>query len=211
MGMMLNRRRVMGGEELPYDAEIEYLESTGTQYINTGVILQRADLCRMDIVYTFYDNGQWNINGLSGSVYAGPGVGINPYKCFSYTAGTTDKSTNVLATHGVLYRHNLDIKNSIYIVEDYLNGTEVYHNDNITKSQNNPQRNVPMIIFGYYSYNGAMARVMKIYKAAIYENDVLLRDFIPVRIGTTGYMYDKVSKQLFGNSGTGAFILGPDK
>lgn len=28
MGLMLNRRRVMGGK-LPYDAEIEYLESSG--------------------------------------------------------------------------------------------------------------------------------------------------------------------------------------
>jgi hypothetical protein len=38
----------------------------------------------------------------------------------------------------------------------------------------------------------------------------MLRDFIPVRKGTTGYMYDKVSGQLFGNSGSGNFILGPD-
>ena len=27
-----------GGAKLPYDAEVEYLESTGTQYIDTGVI-----------------------------------------------------------------------------------------------------------------------------------------------------------------------------
>ena len=30
------RRRYMGGKSLPYDAEIEYLESTGTQYIDLG-------------------------------------------------------------------------------------------------------------------------------------------------------------------------------
>jgi hypothetical protein len=42
-------------------------------------------------------------------------------------------------------------------------------------------------------------------------NDILVRDFIPVRVGNVGYMYDKVSGQLFGNSGTGNFILGPDK
>jgi hypothetical protein len=34
---------------------------------------------------------------------------------------------------------------------------------------------------------------------------------IPVRIGTTGYMYDRVSGQLFGNAGTDDFILGNDK
>jgi len=36
-------------------------------------------------------------------------------------------------------------------------------------------------------------------------------DFIPVRKEGVGYMYDKVSRQLFGNSGTGNFILGNDK
>jgi hypothetical protein len=40
---------------------------------------------------------------------------------------------------------------------------------------------------------------------------VLTEHFIPVRVGTTGYMYDKVSGQLFGNVGTGDFILGADK
>lgn len=33
-------------------------------------------------------------------------------------------------------------------------------------------------------------------------------DLIPVRIGTTGYMYDKISGQLL--AGTGEFILGQD-
>ena len=43
----------------------------------------------------------------------------------------------------------------------------------------------------------------------------LERDFIPVRVGSganaVGYMYDRVSGQLFGNAGTGAFVIGPDK
>ena len=36
-------------------------------------------------------------------------------------------------------------------------------------------------------------------------------DIIAVRKDGVGYMYDRVSGQLFGNSGTGAFIVGPDK
>jgi hypothetical protein len=41
-------------------------------------------------------------------------------------------------------------------------------------------------------------------------NSVLIRDIIPVRVGNVGYMYDNVSGQLFGNAGTGNFILGND-
>ena len=37
-----------------------------------------------------------------------------------------------------------------------------------------------------------------------------LRDLIPVRKNGVGYMYDRVSGQLLGNSGTGDFVLGPD-
>lgn len=37
MGMMSLRRRSMSEKKLPYDAEIEYLQSSGTQYIDTGV------------------------------------------------------------------------------------------------------------------------------------------------------------------------------
>ena len=35
-------------------------------------------------------------------------------------------------------------------------------------------------------------------------------NLIPVRCGTTGYMYDSVSGTLFGNAGTGDFIVGTD-
>jgi hypothetical protein len=33
---------------------------------------------------------------------------------------------------------------------------------------------------------------------------------IPARKGDVGYMYDKITHQVFGNSGTGTFTLGPD-
>jgi hypothetical protein len=42
-------------------------------------------------------------------------------------------------------------------------------------------------------------------------NNSKIADFIPVRVGQVGYMYDKVSGTLFGNAGTGSFILGSDR
>jgi hypothetical protein len=38
-----------------------------------------------------------------------------------------------------------------------------------------------------------------------------IQDLIPVRKDGVGYMYDKVSGNLLGNSGTGDFVIGPDK
>jgi len=50
----------------------------------------------------------------------------------------------------------------------------------------------------------------RFYKMRIWDGTTLVRDFVPCRIGTTGYLYDRVSQTLFGNIGTGEFVLGPD-
>lgn len=50
-----------------------------------------------------------------------------------------------------------------------------------------------------------------VYMTYIYQSGVIVRDYIPVRDGTVGYLYDRVSGRFFGNAGTGAFIIGPDK
>jgi hypothetical protein len=38
--------------DLPYDAEIEYIESTGTQYINTEISVETEDTLIQDYIVT---------------------------------------------------------------------------------------------------------------------------------------------------------------
>lgn len=45
---------------------------------------------------------------------------------------------------------------------------------------------------------------------SIWVGGTLVRSYVPVRVGQTGYLFDRVSGQLFGNAGTGDFVLGPD-
>ena len=51
----------------------------------------------------------------------------------------------------------------------------------------------------------------RIYSAQFTKGDAVVMDLVPVRKDGVGYMYDKVSGQLLGNSGTGDFVIGPDK
>jgi hypothetical protein len=51
----------------------------------------------------------------------------------------------------------------------------------------------------------------RIYAVKFYDvSGILTFDAIPVRKVNIGYMYDRVSGQLFGNQGTGEFVLGKD-
>ena len=50
----------------------------------------------------------------------------------------------------------------------------------------------------------------RINRYSVTRDGAKILDFIPVRKGTVGYLYDRVSGALFGNAGTGDFVLGPD-
>lgn len=65
MGMMINRRRICGGERLPYDYKVEYLESTtptGSSnntdtYIQTDIIPYSSDTVEMHVSNLIKSNG----------------------------------------------------------------------------------------------------------------------------------------------------------
>jgi hypothetical protein len=82
------------------------------------------------------------------------------------------------------------------------------YNGQLTRSESN------MYIFDINSGNSTYAdspSYVKMYSFKIYDGNNNLRlDMIPVRVGTTGYMYDRVSGRLFGNLGTGGFGIGND-
>lgn len=197
---MVNRRRVMG-KKLPYDAEIEYLENTGTQYINTG-ILPSEDL-RTKVVQAY--TGKFIPR--NSAIFGSKGVGDSRYWVnydgnFEIGYGGFTRTSVVVHPNEVCTIDFNYIKNDSHYFS--FNGIEY-------KTTGTPNTQYSIVLFGRVIENTApVLSPQRIYKVQCIRNNVLIGDFIPVRIGTTGYMYDKVSKQLFGNAGTGEFILGPD-
>lgn len=187
---------VYSAEPLPYDAKIEYLESTGTQWIDpnyttnsnsiisvviklSSVVAQRRLIGNSTGYFEVYVNG----NKIWG--FASNGKTVNGITGAN-TSVTTLKIDNVAARG--------------YITIGASNRT-------VTITKNTSQ------YFGDCSILGRGGTVMpeaRLYSVQIYDNTTPIRDMIPVRVGTTGYMYDKVSKTLFGNAGTGDFVLGND-
>ena len=208
-----NRRRVMGGSK-PYDYEVEYLESDGYAYINTGYI--PTFQTKLDIKFM-----PMSSQGTSYNVYImGSRIPYGwPDKAFSLlfpaatdsklvflarsTNGSVGLSSSVLdKVHTVVMAHNDNI--------GYIDGSQYnvgYGSDTtpytiqIRLFRDNPNNDSPT----------ALTAKVRIYYVKLYENNVLSFEAIPVVKNGVGYMYDTVSGRLFGNDGTGSFIIGPRK
>lgn len=186
---------------------IEYLQSTGTQYIDTGVYGHMNHT--YEINFNQIDTNNYRIWGVFGQQSY---VGYN--MSFTYGSSTWmvrwESTSNGQRNIGLgsinTQKHNIKISNGQIYFDNLDKGITDGHNSNFVINFNlflftiNPANNTPS--------SNAKVRIYS-YKD-IDENGNLIRDFIPVRIGNVGYMFDKVSKKLFGNSGTGNFTLGAD-
>ena len=200
--MMLGARTAAwSGKALPYDAEVEYLESTGTQWIDTGVepTQELAFNCSFAFEGITLEFGYGNVFG---SRYAARKMEyqLTGYENGSIGIGT--RNSNLGFYSGVKHTVSFDGANTVNI-----NGVS----RSITTSTCAPTTG-SIVLFGIRQ-NGSVLQLSKakIYALKFTINSTTLRDFIPVRKGTVGYIYDRVSGELFGNAGTGDFVIGPDK
>lgn len=187
--LLIRRRGMMAAGGM---VEIEYLQRVGgvDAYIDIPVIARKG--VRVEVDFQKNTTGQ---NFVFGAYVSNS----NCIQCYTgataaWRYGTGYKTINTNDTN----RHVAIMDQDFYS----LDGNTFY-----TFAPSNFNTNLPITLFGRNSdaaFNG------KIFYAKITDIDDTLYDLIPVRVGTVGYMYDRVSGQLFGNLGTGDFILGPD-
>lgn len=185
-------------ESLPYDAEVEYLENTGTQYIDVGIILD-DDTTAISIEFS----ASFSTFGSKSLIVARsePTYGMEVYTYRNAICNITASRTFSLNTTHEFWAQSTSSNKKISVdgsLAEAINSVSISSGSSL-------------YILGSPSFAANREALGKYYSFSIYRNDVLVRDLIPVRVGQVGYMYDKVSKQLFGNAGTGNFILGNDK
>lgn len=194
-----------GGQVLPYDAEIEFLQSSGTQYIDTGikpttntrVVLECSNLRQSGNENETFGCGA-TVNGSRVRFHVVAVAHWNGYK-FHFGCGS-----------GILYTTTAD--NAKHIFELSGDGSVVQDGVNYSIGSSITSISQTMPLFarlwdGAYQYTTGV----RVHSFKCYEDGALILDFIPVRVGQTGYLYDRVSGELFGNDGTGSFTLGNDK
>lgn len=180
---------------------IEYIESTGTQWIDTGIIPNQDTRLEMiaetttDVADT--ENGKGFIPYGAGSSY-----NSNAFECYTQSSkyefnydGQYDFIGTAKVGEKISISHN---KNTINITA----GTTKYSKNFEYNAFTAPYT---MLLFAINRGN-ILAGKARIYSCQIFSNEILARDFIPaLDKSNVPCLYDKVSKQYFYNSGTGTF------
>ena len=201
--MLINlRNALMTGKRLPYDSEVEFLESTGTQWIATTTIDDPANnIAQVTFSIPTSTSASMFLFGSSGVRFnfCAARWGSNRYN-FGPTGATTPALPISLG----------EVHTGTYTLD---NGQLTYtlDGDSATYASSLVYNNLPFGLFTIYnsSVNKFIGRIYN-FKVIRKSDGAVLADFIPVRKGTVGYLYDRVSGKLFGNAGTGDFVVGPD-
>lgn len=177
-----------GGLSSDYQ-QLEYIQSNGTQYIDTGVN-PKANEHSAVVVFKLTQRvngkeqwafGQWSDNG---------------WRCGGTTSAAGSFSLD--KSHGF----------------NYLSSS--YLDENVGMSaQCTITSDYPMLLFA--QQEGGRAGYLensyfRIYECKIWHNGKIIRDFIPCyrkEDGEAG-MFDTVNKVFYTNQGTGTFIIGPE-
>lgn len=174
--------------------ELEYIESTGTQHIDTGFnptnntrVVLRMSTAQSGSKTVFGSDLSWTGNGFA------LGVDFAHY-------GTRNGS--VLGLNDGT-PHTLDFNKNVIS----LDGAK-----KLTLGEATFEMTYPMYLFCNNRAGTAQEHtVLRLYDCKIYAQDSLIQDLIPCKTltGAVG-LYDQVGGKFYGNSGTGSFVAGPE-
>jgi hypothetical protein len=185
--------------------EVEYIEGTGTQYINTGF---RTAAIPVKYHLVYQHDTVLGVAGFFGARESGPSrdsgwPNITSSGNLALYVGTTSVSIG---------RQSVGSVNDLTIEITSATEYSYSHNGIVGNKTYSGDRSagIPQYLFAVNS--GGSARwqcAIKVYAFSITENGNLARNFVPCKNadGEVG-MYDTVTATFFGNAGSGAFIAG---
>lgn len=190
--------------------ELESIESTGTQYIDTGVNVDNNLGVEMDFVCksaisttdgefgSFFGgckllNGSLNIRVWIGTYKTGSYAGVFDWNLTTYNGGIS-----------VGTRMQLSLRNGTYTTS---NGVSV----TLPAATFDAAQNAYLFAANRGGTSYEHAKVL-LYACKVYSGDTLARNFIPAKRNSDGAigLYDLVTDAFFPNSGTGVFTAGAE-
>ena len=176
--------------------KLDYIESSGTQYINTGFKPNQNTRCVMDIE---------NLSSAQAAFFgarANQNAASFTYFSLTATTGRSDygSSKQSMSFTNTVGRYTVDQNKNVCTA----NGVTATGTANTFQLTNN------LYLMAVNQADAAIQNAkLKLYSAKIYDNGTLVRDFIPCK-NTTGALglWDNVNSKFYANAGTGTFTTG---
>lgn len=185
---------------------LEYIESTGTQYIDTGIIPKSTTRVVMKFKYNDVTRRQqhgWGSSGSAESFFMGID-GTNLEFISSVSNSYKVISTGISADSSI---HIFDLKSGSQKLDGIEHGTENTIGNTASTGQT-------LYLFAQHvEWSSAPNDYCdcNMYYCQIYDGDKLVRDYIPTTDSADVVcFYDEVTKTYYYNKGTGSFIAGPE-
>ena len=181
--------------------EVDYIESTGTQYIDTEI--KPTNLTKVEIAFMQYSQTGYLYGSRTSSSSNDAHAFILQYNVFPQFDG---QQSSVSSNY-----NKTEIK---YILKNSQDGA--YINDDLIKSytESSFSSDYSMFLFALNQSNSVESRTLKgrIYYCKIFEDGILVRRFVPCYRKSNGEigMYDLVNNVFYTNKGSGTFTKGSD-
>ena len=189
---------------------VDYIESSGTQYIDTGFSPSNTNI-RIEATYRFvtlppagtrhYVFGSSYNTGNNKYVRLQYSVGEDCYIGFGNKAGNvsfnsydTDTTHTIVCSNGVFSLDGQTLPNADLSSTTFTETTDAH----------------PVYLFGHNVVNSATIyrSSIRLYSCKIWDKGVLVRDFRPALVGgAIPCLYDMVGERIYYNPGPGSFAI----
>ena len=174
--------------------QLEYIESSGTQFIDTGIKAKNNAKVIAECNITYGTNWVMILGSYDTGAY------------FSWWAN----ATNIYAYYGSQNKSGNGATGKQTII---ANGSKWSDSAN-SFVFSDASFTAPSTMYLFSVHNGGSSYAnasMKLYACQIYDNGALVRNFVPCKnsSGAVG-LYDTVEVQFYANAGTGTFTAGPE-
>lgn len=208
--------KCLGGARVYYTryVPVEYIETTGSQYIDAGIIGKTGVDMEIDAMRTDYDDWYNTDRTLIGSRIGEVRFYIN----YGFVSVPAYKRTIMFGLGPYAYDTTFYPQANTYYKAKMISATgEAFINDVLQKidfisGANYPDHNINTnlnIYVGCSNIDGnpAYCGNAKIKSAKLWQDNILVRNFIPVKDTMTNKygFYDSVSNVFFDNNGSGDF------
>ena len=176
---------------------LEYIESTGTQYIDSGVKGDSDVRVTADFEITAFGSGTTFIFGAQGTDSIRYTLGVTSAGAFRSDFGTAMTSGSAASLNT---RYSADKNGNVCTVGGQT----------LTSAAATFTGTTNIYLFAR-SYSSISCSKIKMYRCKMYKAGALVRDFVPARnsSGTLG-LYDTVNGIFYTNAGTGTFVAGAE-